>query len=144
MMLSTVSAGAWAAAANGEHNRIVTNAIRRMGSLRWGRGQRGRGPIALICAALVACTSEARPLRLGTTTTVEQSGALGILDSLHPPAAVAVVIGPSGQILRSAAAGDLDVIITQPPGLEQPVLVGPGHAAVRFPFVASRVRGVGR
>jgi len=51
----------------------------------------------------VACTSEARPLRLGTTTTVEQSGALGILDSLHPPAAVAGVIGPSGQILRQRA-----------------------------------------
>src|SRR5882672_10938307 len=102
-----------------------------------------RGTIALICAALVACTSEARPLRLGTTTTVEQSGALKILDSLHPPAAVAVVIGPSGQILRSAAAGDLDVVITHAPSLEQRLLVAPGHAALRCPFVASRFAIVG-
>ncbi len=82
-------------------------------------------------------------MRLGTTTTVEQSGALGILDSLHPPAAVAVVIGPSGQILRSAAAGDLDVIITHAPSLEQRVLVAPGHAQLRCPFVASRFALVG-
>jgi tungstate transport system substrate-binding protein len=102
-----------------------------------------RGKVALICAALVGCTSEARPLRLGTTTTVEQSGAMAILDSLHPPAAVAAVIGPSGQILRSAAAGDLDVIITHAPSLEQRLLVAPGHAQLRCPFVAGRFALVG-
>src|SRR6266850_2135902 len=117
MMLSTESGGSGgpcAAAADEEINSTVTNAIRRMGLLRFGRGE-----AALICAALVACTSEARPLRLGTTYTVEQSGALALLDSLHPPATVSVVIGPSGQILRSAAAGDLDVVITHAPSLEQ-------------------------
>jgi len=103
----------------------------------------GRGEAALICAALVACTSEARPLRLGTTYTVEQSGALALLDSLHPPATVSVVIGPSGQILRSAAAGDLDVVITHAPSLEQRLLVAPGRAALRCPFVASRFAIVG-
>jgi tungstate transport system substrate-binding protein len=82
-------------------------------------------------------------LRLGTTTTVEQSGALAILDLLHPPAALAVVIGPSGQVLRSAAAGDLDVVITHAPSLEQRLLVAPGHAALRCPFVASRFALVG-
>jgi len=102
-----------------------------------------RGKLALICAALVGCTSEARPLRLGTTTTVEQSGAMAILDSLHPPAAVSVVIGPSGQILRSAVAGDLDVIITHAPSLEQRLLVAPGHAQLRCPFVTSRFAIVG-
>jgi len=91
----------------------------------------------------MACTSEARPLRLGTTTTVELSGALKILDSLHPPAAVAVVIGPSGQILRSAAAGDLDVVITHAPSLEQRLLIAPGRATLRCPFVASRFALVG-
>ena len=74
---------------------------------------------------------------------MEQSGAIAILDSLHPPAAVAVVIGPSGQILRSAAAGDLDVIITHAPSLEQRLLVAPGHAALRCPFVASGFAVVG-
>jgi len=91
----------------------------------------------------VACTSETRPLRLGTTTTVEQSGALAILDSLHPPAVVAVVIGPSGQILRSAAAGDLDVVIAHAPSLEQRLLIAPGRAALRCPLVASRYAIVG-
>jgi tungstate transport system substrate-binding protein len=97
----------------------------------------------LICCAVVACTSEARPLRLGTTYTVEQSGALAVLDSLHSPAAVTMVIGPSGQILRSAAAGDLDVVITHAPSLEQRLLVAPGHASLRCPFVASRFAIVG-
>jgi tungstate transport system substrate-binding protein len=137
-MLSTVSGGPCAAAAEGETHSTVTNAIRRMGSLLFGRGK-----AALICAALAACTSEARPLRLGTTYTVEQSGALALLDSLHPPAAVTVVVGPSGQILRSAAAGDLDVVITHAPSLEQRLLVAPGHAALRCPFVASRFAIVG-
>ena len=92
---------------------------------------------------MAACTSEAHPLRLGTTSTVEQSGALAILDSLHPPAVIAVVIGPSGQILRSAAAGDLDVVITHAPSLEQRLLVAPGRAALRCPLVASRFAIVG-
>ena len=82
-------------------------------------------------------------MRLGTTTTVEQSGALSVLDSLHPPAPVAVVIGPSGQILRSAAAGDLDVVITHAPTLEQRLLIAPGRAALRCPLVASRYAIVG-
>ena len=99
--------------------------------------------MALICAALVGCTSEARPLRLGTTTTVDQSGAMAMLDSLQPPAHIAVVIGPSGQILRSAAAGDLDVIITHAPSLEQRLLVAPGHVQLRCPFVASAFAIVG-
>jgi tungstate transport system substrate-binding protein len=92
---------------------------------------------------MAACTSEARPLRLGTTTTVEQSGALAILDSLHPPAVVAAVIGPSGQILRSAAAGDLDVVIAHAPSLEQRLLIAPGRAELRCPLVASRFAIVG-
>ncbi len=98
---------------------------------------------ALICAALAACTSEARPLRLGTTTTVEQSGALAVLDSLHPPTPLAVVVGASGQILRSAAAGDLDIVVTHAPALEERLLVAPGLAALRCPFVSSRFAIVG-
>src|SRR6266571_4628951 len=85
MMLSTVSGGACAAAANGETDNTVTNSIRRIATLLCGRGQ-GRERIALICAAVLACTSEARPLRLGTTTTVEQSGALKTLAPPPPPA----------------------------------------------------------
>jgi len=101
--------------------------------------------LAFICAAQTCCTrgTQAEPLRLGTTTTVDQSGALALLDSLHSPVAVRVVVGSSGAILRSAAAGDLDVVITHAPALEQRLLVDPGHAALRCPFVASAFAIVG-
>ncbi|HEV8381840.1 MAG TPA: substrate-binding domain-containing protein [Gemmatimonadales bacterium] len=101
--------------------------------------------LALACAAQTACTrgTHAASLRLGTTTTVEQSGALALLDSLHPPTPVRVVVAASGTILRSAAAGDLDVVITHAPSLEQRLLVDPGRAALRCPFVASRFAVVG-
>jgi tungstate transport system substrate-binding protein len=99
----------------------------------------------LVCAALGACTSETRPqpLRLGTTYTVEQSGALALLDSLHPPASLRLILGPSGQILRSAANGDLDVVLTHAPSLEQRLLIAPGRVATRCPLVASRFAIVG-
>src|SRR5260370_9041057 len=101
--------------------------------------------LALVCTAQTACTrgTLAAPLRLGTTTTVEQSGALALLDSLHSPTPVRVVVAPSGTILRSAAAGDLDVVLTHAPSLEQRLLVDRGHAALRCPFVASRFAIVG-
>jgi len=105
--------------------------------------------VAVMCAAAGACTSEARPLRFGTTYTVEQSGALALLEprgiaagSPAPPP-VTVVVAPSGQILRSAARGDLDVVVTHAPSLEERILVGPGHARLRCPFVASRFAIVG-
>ena len=100
--------------------------------------------ILLVCAAQAACTrsTQAAPLRLGTTTTVEQSGALAVLDSL-PHVPLRVVVSASGAILRSAAAGDLDVVITHAPSLEERLLIEPGHAAVRCPFVVSRFAIVG-
>jgi len=96
-----------------------------------------------MCGALAACTRSERPLRLGTTYTVEQSGALAVLDSLSKPAPVAEIVGPSGQILAAAARGDLDVVITHAPSLEQRLLVAPGHALLRCPSsrVASRSSG---
>ena len=134
-MLSTVSGNPCAAAGYGENNAaMMINAFRGMERLLWA---------ALICGGAAACTSEASALRVGTTYTVEQSGALVILDSLHPPAPVTVVVGPSGQILRSAAAGDLDVALTHAPTLEQRLLVAAGHVALRCPFVASRFAIVG-
>ena len=95
-----------------------------------------------MCAALTACTSAERPLRLGTTTTVEQSGALAVLDSLAHPAP-STVVGPSGQVLAAAARGDLDLVLTHAPSLEQRLLVAPGHALLQCPFVASRFAVVG-
>ena len=101
--------------------------------------------LVFLCAAQAACArdTQAAPLRLGTTTTVDQSGALALLDSLHPPVSIRVIVGASGTIIRSAAAGDLDVVITHAPSLEQRLLVDAGHAALRCPFGASRFAIVG-
>src|SRR6266699_5847127 len=101
--------------------------------------------LALLCTVQIGCTRgpHAAPVRLGTTTTVEQSGALALLDSLQPPTPVRVVVGASGTILRSAAAGELDVVVTHAPSLEQRLLVEPGRAALRCPFVVSRFAIVG-
>lgn len=97
---------------------------------------------AVICALASACTSREPPLRIGTTYTVEQSGALALLDSLWAGNPPAVVVAPSGQILRAAAQADLDVVITHAPALEARWLGG-GSILVRCPFVTSRFALVG-
>jgi tungstate transport system substrate-binding protein len=97
---------------------------------------------ALICALLQSCTSEP-PIRIGTTFTVQQSGALALLDSMKDsaPARFAVVIGPSGQVLRSAAEGNLDIVLALAPALEQRFL--DGRWTRRCPFVTSHFAIVG-
>jgi tungstate transport system substrate-binding protein len=100
----------------------------------------GRG--ALICAIAAACTSKP-PVRVGTTYTVQQSGALDLLDALKDsaPARFVVAIGPSGQMLRSAAAGDLDIVLAHAPAQEARILAG--RWSRRCPFGASRFAIVG-
>src|SRR2546422_10978225 len=98
----------------------------------------------VVASLLGACHSGPAPLRLGATYTVRQSGALAVLESLWVgPPPLATVVAPSGKILRAAANGDLDVVITHAPGLEQRLLVGPGHALLRCPLAASRFAVVG-
>src|SRR3989454_3955388 len=100
--------------------------------------------VALACGLLISCRAAPQPLRLGTTYTVQQSGALAVLESLWTgPPPFTTVVAPSGQILRAAANGDLDVVITHAPALEQRLLVGPEHALVRCPLAASRFAVVG-
>ena len=97
---------------------------------------------ALLTSVAVACHGGPRPLRLGTTYTVQQSGALAVLEAHWTGAPLAVVVGPSGQILRSAAQGDLDVVITHAPALEARIL-GTAHTTLRCSLVASRFAVVG-
>jgi tungstate transport system substrate-binding protein len=97
--------------------------------------------LALSCAAL-ACGPRERPLRLGTTTTVAQSGMLAVGESLWTGPRLATIIGPSGQILHSAAQGDLDLVLTHAPALEAKLLAG-AAALARCPFVTSRFAVVG-
>src|SRR5947208_9547083 len=100
--------------------------------------------IAAVFLMAAACRAGPAPLRLGTTYTVQQSGALAVLESLWTgPAPLATVVAPSGQILRAAANGDLDVVITHAPALERRLLVAPGLAMLRCPLVASRFAIVG-
>src|SRR2546421_9117282 len=68
MMLSTVSRNPCAIAPVGIERRVRTSTLRCIGRLL------GLGA-ELMCGALAACTTGERPLRLGTTYTVEQSGA---------------------------------------------------------------------
>src|SRR5436853_7717111 len=100
--------------------------------------------VAAVFLMAAACRAGPAPLRLGTTYTVQQSGARAVLESLWTgPAPLTTVVAPSGQILRAAANGDLDVVITHAPALEQRLLVGPGHALLRCPLAASRFAVVG-
>jgi tungstate transport system substrate-binding protein len=92
---------------------------------------------------LAACRAGPPPLRLGTTYTVQQSGLLAVLESLWTGPRFTTVVAPSGQILRAAANGDLDVVITHAPALERRLLVAPGLAVLRCPLVASRFAIVG-
>ncbi len=83
-----------------------------------------------------------RPIRFGTTTTVQQSGMLALAESLWTGARLSTIIGPSGQILHAAAQGDLDVVLTHAPALEAKLLAGTS-GLVRCPFVTSRFAIVG-
>ncbi len=99
--------------------------------------------LLLAVACTVACNHEGtRALRLGTTTTVRQSGMLAVAESLWTGAPLATIIGPSGQILRSAAQGDLDVVLTHAPALEAKIL-SPENTVERCPFVTSAFVVVG-
>src|SRR2546422_11632843 len=97
MMLSTVRGNPCALARPGSETRASRSAMRNMATLR-------RLRAGLMCGPLAACTTRERPLRLGTTYTVGQSGARAVLDSLAPPTP-AVGVGPSGQILPAAPRG---------------------------------------
>ncbi|MDP3910828.1 MAG: substrate-binding domain-containing protein [Gemmatimonadales bacterium] len=91
--------------------------------------------------ACLACAGDAQPLRIGATFTLDQSGALAQIDTAVAGRLV-VILGPSGQILRSAAAGDLEIAIAHAPPLERR-LVQSGRVALACPLFASRFAIVG-
>src|SRR5438046_5695043 len=100
--------------------------------------------VAAVFLMAAACRAGPAPLRLGTTYTVQQSGALAVLRTLRTgPGTLTPGVAASGQGLRAAANGDWGVGITPAPPLEQRLLVGPGHALLRCPLAASRFAVVG-
>src|SRR3989441_3372519 len=103
-----------------------------------------RTAVLLVMAPAAACRSAPASLRLGTTSTVQQSGALAGLESLWTgPPPFTTVVAPWGKSLRAPANGDLDAVIPHAPALEQRLLVVPGHALLRCPLAASRFAVVG-
>ena len=125
---------------NGIVEKTVFAAVARSSERRHLASVRLVTIIALGCVVL-ACGPRERPLRLGTTTTVAQSGMLAVGESLWTGPRFATIIGPSGQILHSAVQGDLDLVLTHAPALEAKFLVG--AALARCPFVTSRFAIVG-
>jgi tungstate transport system substrate-binding protein len=67
---------------------------------------------------------------------------LAVAESLWSGPRLTAVIAPSGQILRSAADGDLDVILTHAPALEAQFLTT-GASLAHCPFVDSHFAVVG-
>ena len=86
--------------------------------------------LALACGA----SAHAAELRLGATTTLEDSGILGVLLPAFTAArAVAVrpVIAGTGQVMKYAEAGDVDVVFTHSRGDEEALIArGVGKARV--------------
>jgi tungstate transport system substrate-binding protein len=86
-----------------------------------------------VCTAAVACTSRpaAEPrLIVATTHTLEDSG---LLDSItagfkaaHPEQKLEVVVAGSGEVLRIAARGDADAVLTHSPQ-DEDAFVKAGH-----------------
>lgn len=94
--------------------------------------------LALGCAALLACTGErTRELRIGATTTLEDSGMLGALIAAYraevPEARLRVIVGGTGEVLALGARGDVDLTVTHDPEAEAAfVAAGHGGEPVRF------------
>src|SRR5947209_20322178 len=78
----------------------------------------GMKRVAAVLLMAAACRAGPAPLRLGTTYTVQQSGALAVLESLWTgPAPLPTVVAPSGQLLRAPATGPLHLALTHAPPL---------------------------
>lgn len=80
-------------------------------------------PVAAVLF-FAACTSRERPteLRVGATTTIEDSGLLQVIDSAfqttHPQYRLRFITGGTGEVLEIARRGDLDVTWTHDPDAE--------------------------
>jgi len=97
-------------------------------------------PATLLAAALLclgAATASAEPLRLITTTTVEDSGLLDHLVEAYrgdTGALVIAVVRGTGEALALARRGDADATLTHDPDGEI-LLVADGHGLARIPVM---------
>lgn len=97
-------------------SRVATSAPRRVSALSWVR------PLLAVVLVVVATAASAEEhLRLSTTTSTEQSGLLGVLLPSFEPrfhVKVDVVAVGSGKALKLAENGDVDVVLSHAPELE--------------------------
>jgi tungstate transport system substrate-binding protein len=82
-----------------------------------------------------ACAADrTSDLRLGATTTIEDSGLLAVIDSAfeaaHPQYSVRAITGGTGEVLAIARRGDLDITWTHDP-IEEAAYVEAGHGVER-------------
>ena len=93
--------------------------------------------LSLLLALLPGATSAAQPLRLATTTSIENSGLLNILHPLFEEVykvKVQVIASGTGKALRLGRQGDVDLIMAHAPEAEQ-AFVDAGHGLARLPIM---------
>ena len=85
-----------------------------------------------LCAAVLACSAVAAELRIGATHTLEDSGILPVLLSAFSKArgvAVRPIVAGTGQVMKYAENGDVDVVFTHSrPDEEKLIARGMGKA----------------
>jgi len=100
----------------------------------------------LVVTALPATAADTdRPLLLGTTTSVDNSGLLGpLLAAFRAETGIAVrtVVRGTGAILQLGRSGDCDVVLVHHPDAETAFVAG-GNGIARHPVMTSRFLIVG-
>lgn len=94
------------------------------------------GMLAMLVGAaftMSAANAGERPLRLGVTTTIENSGLLAHLLPKFTAATglkVRAIVRGTGEVLRAARSGDVDVFLSHDPAAER-AFVAAGHGLAR-------------
>jgi len=95
---------------------------------------------AVFLAASCGTADRTTELRLGVTTTIDDSGLLQVIDSAfkaaYPSYSLRIVTGGTGEILEIARRGDLDVTWTHDP-IGEAEYVAAGHGVERIEIMRS-------
>jgi tungstate transport system substrate-binding protein len=101
--------------------------------------------VAFLAAFTAPVVADDRPLLLGTTTSVDNSGLLGpLLKAFRDETGIEVrtVVRGSGAILQLGRSGDFDVVLVHHPDAERAFIAG-GDGLGRHPVMTSRFLIVG-
>ena len=103
--------------------------------------------VSIICSLLsrAVAAAECKPLHLGATTTTYDSGLLGYLlnlFTLETNVRVIPIVTGSGQALRNAKQGDVDILLVHSPEAELAFMLR-GYGAGRYPVMHNNFIFVG-